>query len=164
MISVRHYQAGRDYLACRELYFRIRQATFSWVPKRQFRQADFLADIEGETLFVAEKDGRIAGFAGVYPPDFLHHLYVAAAEQRCGVGSRLLDAVVGEFTGGLRLKVLARNIPAMAFYQARGFQPGERGHDVLGDWVLLSVPPSVAPPVGHMEPSGGRPSRRSSIS
>jgi ribosomal protein S18 acetylase RimI-like enzyme len=139
--SVRRYQPELDSEACRELYFRTRQTTFYWVPKRLFRRADFFADTEGEELFVAERGGRLVGFAGVYLPDFLHHLYVAAAERRSGVGSRLLDTVLQQFTCRLRLKVLVRNGPALAFYQARGFRFGERGRDVHGDWVMLSVPP-----------------------
>lgn len=89
------------------------------------------------TTFVAERAGRLAGFvvAGRSrdPTDLpgkaeIHSLYVDEASWRAGIGSALLARAVERlreqgFTDAV-VWVLAENLRARTFYEARGFAPG----------------------------------------
>jgi ribosomal protein S18 acetylase RimI-like enzyme len=95
-----------------------------------------LAD-EDVTVLVAEQDGRILGYAyaGVEPLSwkdlrdacgFLHDLVVAPGDRRQGVGSALLDEIVGWLRGkGLPRMVLStaeQNGEAQRLFARRGFR------------------------------------------
>lgn len=108
---------------------------------RKVDVALFLAETEGETVFVAERAGRILGFAAVYEPEsFLHHLYVWPSVHRRGVGSALLKIARDCAREPLSLKTQAKNERAQAFYAAHGFYETERGDDGGGTWVRLQAP------------------------
>jgi ribosomal protein S18 acetylase RimI-like enzyme len=93
------------------------------------RLDDFDRETAGELVLVAHNQHRAIGFISVWTPDnFIHHLHVDPAFQRQGVGSELLGALPGWPATRFRLKCLAENEPALAFYAANGFtQIGERG-------------------------------------
>ena len=140
-VQVRRFCPDSDLAACVEIYYRTRRETFTWLPRSRFRRNDFLVDTFEEELFVAELDGKVAAFAGVYrPDDFLHHLYVAREHQGRGVGSALLRYLLDQSGGRLRLKCLCRNERALAFYRRQGWREGEYGWDALGQWVTLHGP------------------------
>ena len=75
--------------------------------------------VPGGHVTVAERDGRLVGFADV-ADGWLHHLYVSPAHQGDGVGSALLDHAKSLEPNGFRLWVFQRNTPALAFYAVRG--------------------------------------------
>jgi len=82
----------------------------------------------GDRLFVAECDGRVAGYAAVGEADgalVLDQLVVAASDQGRGVGNALLDWVEGYgVSRGLRcVRVPAEGTDARAreFYMRRGY-------------------------------------------
>jgi GNAT superfamily N-acetyltransferase len=146
-IQIRRYCPDSDLAACAEIYYRTRRETFAWLPRSRFRRSDFLVDTFEEELFVAEQDGKVIAFAGVYAPDdFLHHLYVAGEHQGHGAGSALLRYLLDRSEGRLRLKCLCRNERALAFYRGRGWREGDHGWDTFGQWVMLHGPVPVAPP------------------
>jgi GNAT superfamily N-acetyltransferase len=145
-VRIRRFSLDSDLAACVEIYYRTRRETFTWLPRSRFRRSDFLADTFEEELFVAEQDGRVIAFAGVYSPDdFLHHLYVGRGHQGRGVGSALLQYLLDRSKGRLRLKCLCRNERALAFYRGRGWREGDRGWDAFGQWVMLHGPAPIAP-------------------
>lgn len=146
-VQIRPFGFNSDLPACVEIYYRSRRETFTWLHRSRFRRSDFLVDTFEEELFVAEQEGEVIAFAGVYPPDdFLHHLYVAREYQGRGIGSALLQHLLNRSEGRLRLKCLRRNKRALAFYRKRGWREGERGRDGFGEWVTLHGPAPGAPP------------------
>ena len=85
-------------------------------------------ELGGDRLFVAECDGRVAGYAAVGEADgalVLDQLVVAASDQGRGVGNALLDWVEGYgVSRGLRcVRVPAEGTDARAreFYMRRGY-------------------------------------------
>lgn len=73
------------------------------------------------TLLVAERDGRLLGFAGVADQN-LEMLFVSDSARGQGIGSILLAEVVERF-GVTRVDVNEQNAGAHAFYLSRGFVP-----------------------------------------
>ncbi len=111
---------------------------------RQRRKVDvriFLNETEGETVLVAERRGRVIGFAAIYVPEhFLHHLYVEPRNHRKGVGSLLLSAVRDRVSGPISLKTQTENVRARNFYAKHGFAITEAGDDGNGPWVRMTAP------------------------
>jgi GNAT superfamily N-acetyltransferase len=77
--------------------------------------------IPSSTVFVAEKDGAVVGFAAL-KDGMLDHLYVRPDLQRSGLGSALLEAVKQGAGSRLRLFTFARNSLARRFYEKHGFR------------------------------------------
>lgn len=110
-------------------------------PNRKVDVPVFLAETEGETVFVAERGRKVIGFAAIYAPEsFLHHLYVDPRCHRQGVGAALLQAARDIATEPLTLKTQQQNLRARAFYAAHGFFMTEEGDDGNGPWIRLQAP------------------------
>jgi ribosomal protein S18 acetylase RimI-like enzyme len=89
----------------------------------------------GDDLWIAESAGRLAGMIAIWrPASFIHHLYVAPAWQRRGIGRDLLSLGLRACGGRAGLKCNEANRAAQAFYQAAG------GHPAGWGWA-----PSVLP-------------------
>ena len=76
--------------------------------------------------FVSERDGKIAGYAGIWCIyETAELVRIAAAEKRQGTGAALMAALTdaAEAAGCERimLEVRADNAPAMAMYKKYGF-------------------------------------------
>ncbi|WP_157829574.1 GNAT family N-acetyltransferase [Nocardioides alpinus] len=108
--------------------------------------ADIAAtDVPADVLLVAEDDsgavvglvhGVVRGVGDGPPAGEISSLYVAHDQHRRGVGTSLLKAAAQALRDldavGLRLSVLTANLPARAFYEARGGQqvgPGTTDED-----------------------------------
>lgn len=136
---LRPFRVG-DTEACR----RIMEA--AWAVARPDRPRkigveEFAGAIAGERVTVAEAAGEVAGFVALFEPDaFVHHLFVAPAWHRRGVGRRLLAEAVTQAGGGASLKVMTANAGALAFYARLGWIEAGRGADEWGDWLLLTSP------------------------
>jgi len=88
--------------------------------------------MERTSLFVAVRDGIVAGFAlgGAATADVFEgraevkHLYVDHGHARRGIGRRLLTALCADLRAngapGIGLGVVVGNDPAIAFYEAMG--------------------------------------------
>ena len=75
-------------------------------------------------VWVAERDGRVVGYAAL-ADRLLEHLYVEPDSQGRGVGSALLARVMLESPERLELWTFQRNTPARRFYERRGFRAVE---------------------------------------
>lgn len=75
-------------------------------------------------VWVAEVGEAVAGFIA-FANGWLNHLYVASEFQSLGVGSKLL-AIAKRLNPSLQLWVFQANLPAIRFYERRGFRVVER--------------------------------------
>lgn len=99
-------------------------------------------------VWVAELDGRPAGFMAVHP-GWVEQLYVAVEAQRSGVGSALIEHAK-TLMDDIRLHTFQANAPARAFYARHGFReiefgvsdPPENEPDVLLRWTAGPAGPA----------------------
>ena len=77
------------------------------------------------TMWVAERDGRLLGFA-TCTPTFLDSLYIHPDLTGQGIGSLLLDVVEATHPQGFELWVFESNTGARRFYERRGLVEVER--------------------------------------
>ncbi|NKJ20409.1 GNAT family N-acetyltransferase [Dyella sp. SG609] len=128
-----------DRPALRELFLQARRATFTWAATDSFRLEDYDGQTRGERVLVAlDGDGSLAGFVALWESDrFVHHLYLAAGQQRRGIGRALLQAL-GWPEQPLQMKCLRRNEAALAFYEKLGFAGIGQGQGADGEYVLLA--------------------------
>jgi len=121
---------------CADLYLRVLQTTFTWLPPERHRREEFLDQALDEEVFVALEDGVILGLAAFYrPQNFLHSLYVEARGR--GLGKALLDHVTAIARGPVSLKVQQPNLRAQAFYLREGFIPLDSGRDGDIAWLRM---------------------------
>ena len=139
-MQIRSYtEADRPFL--RTLFLAARRHNWRWLDSSHWQLEDFDAVILGETVWVAELEGRRVGFAGVLENDnFLHSLYVDPAWQGRGVGSALLEKVQTRFTSTGALKCLLQNKAAQAFYLKHGWKIIAQGESEQGKYVLMHFP------------------------
>jgi len=106
-------------------------------------RAHLAARLRHDECWVAEAGGRVAGYAR-FTATWLDDLYVDPARQGVGVGSALLDLVKARRPAGFGLWVFETNVPARAFYAARGLVEREhtdgsgneeRAPDVRMEWL-----------------------------
>lgn len=79
----------------------------------------------GDEVWVAETEGRVVGYAR-FTRTWLDDLYVDPGHAGQGIGSALLDLVKARHPDGFGLWVFVSNVPALAFYAARGLVERER--------------------------------------
>lgn len=129
-----------DKAACTDIFSRAWAQTFTHQP-RQIDVREFERETKGEIVLVAQQDGRIVGFAGLYGPDsFLHHLYIDPLFHGRGLGRELVNAAVKRARGRVSLKCQLINENALAFYARLGFERGDEGDDGAGPWIRLWAP------------------------
>lgn len=91
-----------------------------------------LADPDGPTTWLAQRDGEAVGFAQAVAPGAGHVrplelrlLYVVAAEQGRRTGTHLLQLAIGD--APCQVWVVESNVRAQGFYRHHGFElDGER--------------------------------------
>ena len=129
----------KDHPACAEIFLRSRISGFYWLSPERFRLEDFEASIVEEEVWVAERGGRIIGFASIYlEANFLHNLFIDPSAQRTGAGSLLLERFLERVTRPALLKCLEANQSALTFYQKHGWEKAERGEEDFGPyWALI---------------------------
>jgi GNAT superfamily N-acetyltransferase len=116
--------AHADMGAVARLHRHVRRTCLPYLPELHTQQQD-LAFFEehvfpSSTIWLAEDDGRLIGFA-VLKQDWLDHLYVDPNWHGRGVGSALLTAV-RENAGELNLWTFQANEQARRFYERHGFR------------------------------------------
>jgi len=114
----------------------LREDTIEWFLERAYSEDRVGLRIERHETWVAELDGVVSAFAeSEILPDrvTLVAIYAEPALRGLGLGSALLDAIVGAHPGlPVAADVLAGNAAGETFYRARGFVPGEDVDEELG--------------------------------
>lgn len=106
---------------------------------------DELLDVLALAGFVAEEDGRVLGLA-TYRIDGgeCELAFVEAFERGRGVGTALLETIVGAASGCRRVRVVTTNdnLDALRFYQRRGFRLVELRAGAV-DLARASLKPAI---------------------
>ncbi len=149
MIKIRKAKPS-DTPQLETLFLITRQHTFHWESPDKFKLQDFKQSTTGETIFVAEDDGAIIGFISVWEQDatpFIHHLFVARDHQRKRIGWLLIQHLFSYLPLPYRLKCVAKNKEAIAFYRKTGWIEIGQGIGEDGDYFLLELPADGRKPV-----------------
>ena len=136
-LLIRPYEeADRPFL--RTLYLASRKDTWTWMETGDLQLEDFDRAVIGETVIVAERDGKLLGFASIFTQEnFLHNLFVDPKAKGTGVGSALLHACEATFTGTGSLKCLIKSKNSVGFYLAKGWEIIAEGESPKGDYYLF---------------------------
>ncbi|RYU97487.1 GNAT family N-acetyltransferase [Emticicia agri] len=127
-----------DLPALRELYLKVRQATFTWFDTSHYELSAFDTDTAGEFTLVARIDETAVGFVSAYEPDnFIHHLYVSNEYHGQGIGTMLLNVMLENLQSPVRLKCLQKNEAGVAFYERNGFIQKEKGVSLEGIFIVF---------------------------
>lgn len=120
-IMVRLAVSG-DELRCAEIFLASRRAAFHWQPAAPFDLDDYRRSVEDEEVWVAEIGNLVVGFASIYPPaSYIQNLFVDPDWQHHGIGTALLDRACAHLPRPARLRCLAANRDARAFYERNGW-------------------------------------------
>jgi GNAT superfamily N-acetyltransferase len=127
-----------DHAACAGVFLAAYRQAFPTHPDDYYVPARYYESIGGEEQWVAVSGGKIVAVLSIYwPENFVHSLYVLPAEQGCGIGAALLDAVCREARGNCELKCDQANRRAIAFYRRRGWREVGEGMAETGPWLRL---------------------------
>jgi ribosomal protein S18 acetylase RimI-like enzyme len=96
-------------------------------------------DIDLARSRVAQRDGEPVGLGLALRGDdaWIGGLGVVPAARRTGSGRRLMEAVLAEAPGPVRLEVIEQNEPAIRLYEELGFERTR----ILEVWSLTAEPP-----------------------
>jgi len=129
-----------------------RQATMPYLPpqKRNHEQVtEWVKEVllKTCTMWVAEQDGEIVGYAAL-KGDVLEHLYLRPNVRRQGVGTLLLNEVKEHSPYGVTLHVFQQNTDARSFYEHHGFAvvgttDGHDNMEHLPDMTLRWTPATL---------------------
>lgn len=169
MVAVRSYQAGSDAAGAYALWGQTLGSAWPLTRRMFANVVDGAATGTPGTCFVATEHGRIVGFiaSAIHRPasgdrgsgsgiGFIPVLLVAPDAQRRGIGTALHDTALdhlrsagtrGAQLGGGLIRFwpgIPRNLPAaVAFFQARGWDCGEIGYDLLQDLRPFTTPAAL---------------------
>ncbi|MEW4565570.1 GNAT family N-acetyltransferase [Bremerella sp. JC770] len=101
--------------------------------------ADFAQTTKGERVYVAVSEaGLLVGAVTVWQPEsFIHCLFVDRQFQGQGIGTQLLESLIPWLPFPWKLKCLATNQSALAFYRRHGWKKLETGLGEQGTYFLL---------------------------
>ena len=127
-----------DLEGLRELYLASRRSAFHWLQPGSLQLEDFDRDTQDEPILVAVHGGSIVGFVSWWPPaDFIHNLFIAPSQLRCGIGRELLAAALERIGRPVTLKCSQPNEAALAFYRRLGWVvAGEGETDGVGYYLM----------------------------
>ena len=127
-----------DRALLQQIYFEVRNSTFTWLPKDSVDKSSFNQDIEGEYILVAKVGAEIVGFASIWLQDsFLHHLHISKHYQRKGIGTLLLNKIIEKANSDLSLKCLKQNKSGVHFYLKSGWEAISKGISKDGEYILF---------------------------
>ncbi|WP_460452154.1 GNAT family N-acetyltransferase [Alsobacter sp. SYSU BS001988] len=132
------------------MYVDARRVAFTWCPPSIFRTDDFERDSLGEAVYVAELEGRVAGFLSLWLPErFIHLLFVDPGLHRRGIGRALLSHALHILGPRVWLKCQQGNLNALAFYRSQGWSVTPGGSDEVGPWSYVASPAALVSPDGR---------------
>lgn len=135
-MNIRPYKEN-DLEELEKLYLNSRQNSFYWMDQGNFYLDDFIADTEGEKIYVAEENNKILGFISIYEEEnFIHNLFVDKRFKHLGVGRKLLDFTKTLYFP-LKLKCYTKNFLAASFYDKYGFKAISKDTDPFGESYYL---------------------------
>ena len=151
MMSIEIRRAGAaDAEAIAVVHSDARSTAMPWLAALHSRNATiaYFAEhvLTQQEVWVAGIRNVVVGFVAL-TNNHIDHLYVAPANQRQGVGDKLLTMAKELRPDGLTLWTFQRNVLARRFYEARGFVAAEftdgaaneeREPDVLYRWFPSS--------------------------
>jgi GNAT superfamily N-acetyltransferase len=128
-----------ELVPCAELFARIATEGFYWLEEEHRTAEAMLGTFNEEEVFVAVRDGEMAGFLSLSRADaFVHSLFVETRGE--GVGPALLMRAIAEVGGPVSLKCADENRAARRFYDRLGFVEIDRGEDMGHSWTRLRSP------------------------
>ena len=99
-------------------------------------------------VLIAESDGEPIGFVAAFAADergsvYINNLHARPDRKGLGVGSALLDAI-GRWARAsgaraMHLKVLETNVPAIGFYESRGWRRVDRVEDSWAGEAIVAL-------------------------
>jgi GNAT superfamily N-acetyltransferase len=98
------------------------RATMSYLPKLhsdEDTRRHFAGVVVDKETWIAERDGKVAGFA-VVDGGWLEHLYVHPSRFNTGTGSKLFAKATLEHPQGFQLWAFQKNAGARRFYERHG--------------------------------------------
>ena len=111
-----------DIQELEKLFQITRQQTFKHRDLSEFKIGDYVQSTKEDVVWVAVKNGKIAGFISVFIPDFIHNLFVDRLFQNQGIGTQLLQKAEEHLADRIELKIALDNLGACQFYQKHGWQ------------------------------------------
>src|SRR5664279_3589268 len=105
---------GEVFLAAR--------ATMTYLPRLHTDEETrnhFKGVVENKETWVAERDGKVVGFA-VVDGGWLEHLYVHPSRFNSGTGDKLFAQATRQHPQGFQLWVFQKNAGARRFYERHG--------------------------------------------
>lgn len=145
MIKIRNANAA-DIPALETLFLLTRKKNFHWENPDKFQIEDFRQSTAGETILVAEDREVIVAFVSIWTEDpipFIHNLFVAPSHQKKGIGQLLIQSLLTRWPPPYRLKCVAKNQNALAFYQKQGWVKIGEGVGEEGEYLLLEFSQGV---------------------
>jgi len=98
-------------------------------PDGRFPEAVWRENVETETVYAAEQDGRLIAVLNIDPSDaWIYHVGVTESERKRGLGSYLLSRSLEDYWRRhpgqmLGLDVDGDNVAAIRLYRRQGFAP-----------------------------------------
>jgi len=94
----------------------------AWAPADR-DMAQWRERILGIKPYVAEVDGRIAGYADLQADGYIDHFFVSGEFGRCGVGTALMNHLQAEAAARQIIELSSDvSLAAEAFFQSFGFE------------------------------------------
>lgn len=113
----------QDIEQLKTLFLITRLDTFIYDPPEKFKLNDYIDSVNGEEVWVAEKNNIIVGFVSMWLQDnFIHNLFVHPDWQDRGIGKRLLETAENRLHPPIELRVRIENLKACKFYQKHGWE------------------------------------------
>lgn len=113
-----------DAIAIATVHIDARREAMPWLPfMHTFEETvSFFGDvvIPNQVVLVAELEEGVVGFIAIQGA-WIDHLYIAPAQQKIGIGDKLLQLAKDLRPDGLVLWTFEGNHRARAFYERRGF-------------------------------------------
>ena len=124
MLSIRP-ALEQDTNQLASLFLTTRKHTFTWLNPSLFKLEDYTKEVDGEVVYVAEKNHSIVGFISIWQEihlHFIHHLFIDPEFQNQGIGKQLLDFAIFCTHQPFELKVDVNNTHACIYYEKYGFK------------------------------------------